>query len=120
MKIKKDGWLNRLLEGETQKIELLVSLSPQKVIEKLCFWGKSQGGVSDICSVCLENGQEVITAVFSRGNVTLLAVAKQEQNGTIVYLSGSMAGAYFPLHYREIKKCLKEIKDLLLPVTLKK
>ena len=65
MKIKKDGWLHRLLEGETQKIELLVSLSPQKVIEKLCFWGKSQGGVSDVCSVRLENGQEIVTAVFS-------------------------------------------------------
>lgn len=117
MKIKKDGWLHRLLEGETQKIELLVSLSPQKVIEKLYFWGKSQGGVSDVCSVRLENGQEIVTAVFSKGNVTMLAVAKPEQKGTVVYLSGSMAGAYFPLHYREIKKCLEEITDLLLSVT---
>ena len=84
MKIKKDGWLHRLLEGETQKIELLVSLSPQKVIEKLCFWGKSQGGVSDVCSVRLENGQEIVTAVFSKGNVTMLAVATRTKRNSCI------------------------------------
>ncbi len=120
MERKKDSWLNRLMEERAQKVELLVSFSSQEVIEKLCFWGESQDGVNDVCSVHLENGQEVVTAVFSKENVTILAVAKEEQEGTRLYLSGSIEEAYFPLYNKKIKKCLKEATDLLLSVTLKK
>ena len=35
-KILKKNWINRLIEGETKKAEVVVSLSVQEVIEKLC------------------------------------------------------------------------------------
>ena len=114
----KNKWINRLIEGETQKVEMLVSITPQEVVDKLCLWGKSQGGIGDVCSVCLENGQEVLTAVFSKGYVTMLVVTKAEEEATKIYLSGSMSGAYFPLSYNKIKKYLQEVIQLLESVTL--
>ena len=91
-KILKKNWINRLIEEETQKAEVVVSLSVQEVVEKLCLWGKCDGATTDVCSISLENKQEVITAVLSKYDVTLLIVAKQSEEGTKVYLSASIKG----------------------------
>ena len=39
-KVLKGNWINRLIEGDNKKAEVVVSLSVQEVAEKLCLWGQ--------------------------------------------------------------------------------
>lgn len=109
-KIFKKNWINRLIEGETKKAEVIVSLSVQEVIEKLCLWGKCDEATTDVCSISLENEQEVITAVLSKYDVTLLIVVKQSEEGAKVYLSASMKGGNIR---NKVEEYLDEVIDAL-------
>lgn len=114
-KILKKNWINRLIEGEIKKAEVVVSLSVQEVAEKLCLWGQCDGATTDVCSISLENGQEVITAVLSKNDVTLLVVVKEAEQGARVYLSASKKGGSI----RNAEKYLEGAIDALLHYVVK-
>ena len=114
-KIFNKDWINRFIDGETKKAEVVVSLSTQEVAEKLCLWGKCDGATTDVCSISLENEQEVITAVLSKNDVTLLIVIKEAEDGARVYLSGSRKGGSI----RSAEKYLGEAIDALLHYAVK-
>ena len=115
-KILKKNWINRLIEGETKKAEVVVSLSVQEVMEKLCLWGKCDGATTDVCSISLENEQEVITAVLSKYDVTLLIVVEQSEEGAKVYLSASMKEGNIR---NKVEEYLDQAIDVLLHYIVK-
>ncbi len=47
-KVLKGNWINRLIEGDNKKAEVVVSLSVQEVAEKLCLWGQCDGATTDV------------------------------------------------------------------------
>ena len=114
-KVLKGNWINRLIEGDNKKAEVVVSLSVQEVAEKLCLWGQCDGATTDVCSISLENGQEVITAVLSKNDVTLLVVVKEAEQGARVYLSASKKGG----RIRNAEKYLEGAIDALLHYVVK-
>lgn len=111
-KIFQWNWLKRFLsvEEENKKVEMMVSLSVQEVIEKLCLWGECDKETIDISSVLLENGQEVITVVIDKNDVALLVVAEQQEQGAKVYLSINETME----NSENVEKCIKEASDVLL------
>ncbi len=113
-KVLKGNWINRLIEGDNKKAEVVVSLSVQEVAEKLCLWGQCDGATTDVCSISLENG-EVITAVLSKNDVTLLVVVKEAEQGARVYLSASKKGGSI----RNAEKYLEGAIDALLHYVVK-
>lgn len=113
-KVLKGNWINRLIEGDNKKAEVIVSLSVQEVAEKLCLWGQCDGATTDVCSISLENEQEVITAVLSKNDVTLLIVVKKAEEAK-VYLSASKKGGSI----RNAEKYLEEAIDALLHYIVK-
>lgn len=111
-KIFQWNWLKRFLsvEEENKKVEIVVSLSVQEVIEKLCLWGECDKETTDMSSVSLENGQEVLTVVIDKNDVAVLVVAEQQEQGAKVYLSINETME----NSENVEKCLKEASDVLL------
>ena len=111
----KENWINRFIEGENKKAEVVVTLSVQEVVEELCLWGKSDRATTDVSSISLENGQEIITAVLSKNDVTLLIVVREVEEGAKVSLSGSVKGTSI----RSAEKYLDRAIDALVHYVVK-
>ena len=105
-----------MIEGETKKAEVVVSLSVQEVRENLCLGGKCDRATTDVSRISLENEQVGITEVLSKYDVTLLIVVEQSEEGAKVYLSASMKGGNIR---NKVEEYLDQAIDALLHYIVK-
>lgn len=119
----KINWIKELVVGAPEKAELYVVISAKEAIEKLYRWSRQTGAIIDVCSVEVENGKEIMTAVIAKDSMTLLVVAKEEKQGAKIYLSANGKKGAPLLHsifrVQKVRDYLNSAIDMLLSVTEK-